>query len=130
MAADRAQTRLDAGSRRWTLATAGLSLLPLLLQLPGRIALAVAAVALVTTAFSWRRPMPTALRLSLAMLVVAAVLWQMGLRFGRDTGCALLAAMIAVKPAETSSLRDARSMVGFALFAPFSAFLLDQGPTT
>lgn len=130
MAADLAQTRLDAGSRGWTLATAGLSLLPLLLQLPGRIALAVAAVALLTTALSWGRPVPAALRLMLAVLVVAAVLWQTGLRFGRDTGCALLAAMIAVKPAETSSLRDARSMVGFALFAPFSAFLLDQGPTT
>ena len=130
MATDPARSRIDAGSRLWTLATAGLSLLPLLLQLPGQIALAVVAVAVIATAGSWRRPLPTALRLLLAMLVVAAVLWQMGFRFGRDTGCALLAAMIAIKPSETSTLRDARSMVGFALFAPFSAFLLDQGPTT
>src|SRR5690606_12889678 len=31
-------------------------------------------------------------------------------------------------PGELASLRDARSLVGFALFAPFSTFLLDQGP--
>ena len=91
------------------------------------IALAVAAFACGNRAV-WR--MPSGLKLLLALVVVTAVLWQMGFRFGRDTGCALLAAMIAIKPAETSTLRDARSMVGFALFAPFSAFLLDQGPLT
>ena len=37
-------------------------------------------------------------------------------QLGRDTGCALLAAMLAIKPAETRSLRDARSLIGFALF--------------
>ena len=130
MATEPTPSRIDPGSRLVTLGTAALSLLPLLLQLPGDIALAVAAVALAATALSWRRPMPSALKLLLALVVVTAVLWQMGFRFGRDTGCALLAAMIAIKPAETSSLRDARSMVGFALFGPFSAFLLDQGPTT
>src|SRR5690606_38505192 len=48
--------------------------------------------------------------------------------FGRDTACAMLAAMLAIKPGETFTLRDARSLVGFALFAPFATFLLDQGP--
>ena len=64
--------------------------------------------------------------LALALAGVGAGV--MGFSFGRDTGCALLAAMLAIKPAETSSLRDARSLVGFALFAPFATFLLDQGP--
>src|SRR5690606_40819511 len=41
---------------------------------------------------------------------------------------ALLAAMLAIKPAETATLRDARSLLGFALFAPFATFLLEQGP--
>ncbi|REN03724.1 DUF3488 domain-containing protein, partial [Mycobacterium tuberculosis] len=31
---------------------------------------------------------------------------------------------------ELRSLRDARSLVGFGLFGPFAAFLLDQGPLT
>ena len=60
--------------------------------------------------------------------MIAAVFAVMGTRLGRDTGSALLAAMLAIKPSELRSLRDARSLVGFALFAPFAAFLLDQGP--
>src|SRR3546814_17692971 len=47
---------------------------------------------------------------------------------GRDTACALLAAMLAIKPVELARVRDARSLLGFALFAPFSTFPLDQGP--
>jgi transglutaminase-like putative cysteine protease len=64
----------------------------------------------------------------LTLLVVGAVLGVTGVRFGRDTGCALLAAMLAIKPSETAKLRDARSLIGFALVAPFATFLLDQGP--
>lgn len=122
--------RIDDGSRLWTLATAALSLLPLLWQLPTQVALGTAACALVVSVLSWRRPLPVLLRLLLALLVLAAVFSQTGTRLGRDTGCALLAAMIAIKPSETFSLRDARSLVGFSLFAPFAAFLLDQGPLT
>jgi len=122
--------RIDASSRIWTLATAGLSLLPLLLQLPGLLALAIAAAGVLVAALSWRRPMPAWVRVLLAVAVVGVVLSQMGLRLGRDTGCALLAAMLAIKPSETATVRDARSLVGFALFAPFAAFLLDQGPLT
>ena len=121
---------LDTGSRLWTLATAALSLLPLLLQLPGTLAAGIALTAALTGALSWRKPLPALLRVLLAVLVLAAVFSQMGFHLGRDTGCALLAAMIAIKPAETTTLRDARSLVGFALFAPFAAFLLDQGPPT
>ncbi len=130
MQADIASNRIDDGSRGWALASAALALLPLLLQIPPVLAAAIAMAALLVGGFSWRRPMPAALRVLLALLVMAAVFSQMGFRFGRDTGCALLAAMIAIKPSETHTLRDARSLVGFALFAPFSAFLLDQGPTT
>lgn len=130
MAADPSGDRIDNGSRLWTLATAALALLPLLLQIPAALASAIGLAAVLVTALSWRKPMPAILRLLLALLVLAAVFSQMGFRFGRDTGCALLAAMIAIKPSETSTLRDARSLIGFALFAPFSAFLLDQGPLT
>lgn len=128
--ADLALTRLDAGSRLWTLATACLALLPLLLQLPEALALGIGVTAALTIALSWRKPLPALLRMLLALAVLVAVFSQMGLRFGRDTGCALLAAMIAIKPSETSTLRDARSLIGFSLFAPFAAFLLDQGPLT
>jgi len=130
MAENRSPAPLDAGSRAWTLLAAALALLPLLLQLVPSLAFGIGATALAIAALSWRRPMPALLRLALALAMLAAVLWVMGPRFGRDTGCALLAAMLAIKPAETHTLRDARSLAGFALFAPFAAFLLDQGPLT
>ncbi|SEK74048.1 Transglutaminase-like enzyme, putative cysteine protease [Pseudoxanthomonas sp. GM95] len=121
---------LDARSRMWALASAAFGLLPLLLQLPGTTAMAVGLIGVLSASVSWRRPIPLVLRILLAIAALAAVLWAAGPRFGRDTGCALLAAMLAIKPTETVSLRDGRSLVGFALFAPFAAFLLDQGPMT
>lgn len=121
---------LDAGTRLWTLAAAGACLPALLLQLPPMLAIGSAVLGALIAWLSWRKPMPWWLRLLLALALLAAVMAAMGARFGRDTGCALLAAMLALKPAETSSLRDARSLIGFALFAPFAAFLLDQGPLT
>ena len=60
---------LDAGSRLWTLATAALSLLPLLLQLPGMLALGIGVICALTAGLSWRKPLPAALRLLLALLV-------------------------------------------------------------
>jgi transglutaminase-like putative cysteine protease len=128
--AEAAHLPLDEAGRRWTLVVAASCLLPLLLQLPGPTAVAIAVTAVVIAAVSWRRRLSNAARALLAIAVVAAVLAQFEFRFGRDTGCALLGAMLAIKPSETSSLRDARSLVGFALFAPFSTFLLDQGPST
>lgn len=119
---------LDDSSRHWALLAAAACVVPLLLQLPAQLAWPVAAMGMATTVLAWRRPLPAGLRLLLTFLVVGAVLGVSGLRFGRDTGGALLAAMLAIKPAETARLRDARSLIGFALFAPFATFLLDQGP--
>lgn len=121
---------LDAASRHAAVLTGAACLLPLLLALPPAIGVAVAATASAVGALAWRRPVPPVVRALLAFAVIAAVLSLAGFRIGRDTGAALLAAMIAVKPAETFALRDARSLVGFALFAPFATFLLDQGPLT
>jgi len=119
---------LDRQSRAWTFAAGAVCLLPLLLQLPLRLALGIGLTAVVVTAASWRRPLHALVRLLLAAALVGVVLALSHFAFGRDTGCALLAAMLALKPAETFHLRDARSLLGFALFAPFATFLLDQGP--
>jgi hypothetical protein len=128
--AEAAPPPLDEGGRRWALLTAAVCLAPLLLQLPGVTAAAIGATAIAITALSWRRPLSNPVRGLLAIAIVVAVAAQFGFQFGRDTGCALLGAMLALKPSETRSLRDARSLVGFALFAPFSTFLLDQGPAS
>ena len=121
---------LDAGTRLRVLLAAALALLPLLLQLPGVLAAGFGASALLVAALSWRRPLALPLRLLLVACMLLAIGWQLGLSPGRDSGCALLAAMLAIKSSELRNLRDARSLLGFALFAPFAAFLLDQGPGT
>ncbi len=121
---------LNPAARGWALLTTALALLPLLLQLPATLAGVFAAMALLVAALSWRRRVPLPLRLLLVATMLVAIYWQMGASPGRDTGCALLAAMLAIKSSELRTLRDARSLLGFALFAPFAAFLLDQGPGT
>lgn len=122
---------LDRNTRTWTLASAALALLPLLLLLPTALAALIAVAALVTAALSQRGVLPMPVRVLLVLGMLAAIVWQMGaVRPGRDTGCALLAAMLAIKSSELRTLRDARSLLGFALFSPFAAFLLDQGPLT
>ncbi len=119
---------LDAHSRAWVLLASAACLLPLLLQLPPQLAVGVAIAGVVIAAASWSRRIPAWLRLSLSLAIVGIVIAQMNFRLGRDTGCALLAAMLAIKPMELRTLRDGRSLLGFALFSPFATFLLDQGP--
>ena len=121
---------LDRHARHWTLASAALALLPLLLQLPAALSATIAAVALGTAVLAWRGRLPVLVRVLLVVAMLALIIVLMGTRPGRDTGCALLAAMLAIKSSELHSVRDARSLLGFALFAPFAAFLLDQGPVT
>ncbi len=126
--AKRPAIALDPSSRAWSLVAAGACQLPLLLQLPAGLAISLAVVAALVALVSWRRPLPGWLRGLLALALVGGVLASTHFSLGRDTGCALLAAMLALKPAETASLRDGRSLIGFAIFAPFATFLLDQGP--
>ena len=108
------------------MAAAGACLLPLLLQLPASLALALGLVA--ALAYAVDRPWPGPLRGMLLAGIGAYLVATFGLNLGRDTGTALLAGLLAVKPGETRGLRDARSLLGFSLFAPFAAFLQDQGP--
>ncbi|WP_084500290.1 transglutaminase TgpA family protein [Luteimonas mephitis] len=119
---------LDPQSRRWTLAAAATCLLPLLLQLPAAMAIVIAVLGCAVAATTRRHRLPGWLRVLLALALLGYVMASSHFSLGRDTGCALLAAMLAIKPVELASVRDARSLLGFALFAPFSTFLLDQGP--
>jgi transglutaminase-like putative cysteine protease len=120
--------RLDDRTRNLVLIAAATSVLPLLVQLPRTLAVGIAVAGVLIALLSRRKPMSSAFRVFAALVLAGAVFATMGFNVGRDTGCAMLAAMLALKPAETNSLRDARSLLGFALFAPFATFLLDQGP--
>ncbi|WP_295360078.1 transglutaminaseTgpA domain-containing protein, partial [Arenimonas sp.] len=118
--------RLPRPLRNWCMVAAAACLLPLLLQVPPALALALGLIAAVGYAFDKR--WPGVLRLALLLGVAGYVLVTFGFNIGRDVGTALLAALLAVKPGETHGRRDAQSLLGFSLFAPFAAFLQDQGP--
>ncbi len=120
---------MDAGSRRLVLLATAANLLPLLLQLPRTLGIGFGLAAIAIGAMSWTRVLPAVLRSVIGLGAIAAVA-SVSPGIGRDTACAVLAAMLALKPSETVSLRDGRSLIGFGLFAPFATFLLDQGPTS
>jgi transglutaminase-like putative cysteine protease len=119
---------LPTALRRWSLAAAVACALPLLLLVPAWLA----AILLATCAIAaWSdRRWPAWLRLALTLALGGLVVAAFGFRIGRDTSCAGLLAMLMLKPFETHSRRDAYSLLGFSLFAPFAAFLQDQGPLT
>lgn len=118
---------MQRAARRQVLLATATCLLPLLLQLPQSLGIGFGIAAPIVAAAAWRRPLPAALRILLGIGILLAVA-AVSPGIGRDTACALLAGMLALKPSETHTLRDGRSLVGFALFAPFATFLLDQGP--
>jgi transglutaminase-like putative cysteine protease len=112
--------------RAWCMAAAMACLLPLLLQVPTLLAIGLGVVAAIGVAVP--RPWPVWVRLPMLLTLMGYVMVSHGFSIGRDAGCALLAALLALKPFETHRLRDARSLLGFSMFAPFAAFLQDQGP--
>ncbi|HTD28915.1 MAG TPA: DUF3488 and transglutaminase-like domain-containing protein, partial [Xanthomonadaceae bacterium] len=121
---------LDPRSRIWCLGAAFACAAPLLRLVPGWLAATLLLASGMSVALTWKRPVPTVLRLLLTITLVVLVLSAYGFRLGRDTASVVLLAMLMLKPIELNTLRDARSLIGFALFALFAAFLLDQGPLT
>ena len=100
----------------------------MLLQLPGSLMVILSLT--LALAFFYPKQLPSILRFLLIALLGAAVLTSYHFGIGRDSASAGLLAMLALKPFETHSQRDAKSLLGFSLFAPFAAFLQDQGPIT
>lgn len=119
---------LPRSTRRWCLLAAGASALPLLALVPAWLAALLVAAGVL--AFYSEKPWPIALRFVLTLMLGGLVIAAFDFRVGRDTSCAGLLAMLMLKPFETHSQRDAQSLLGFSLFAPFAAFLQDQGPVT
>ena len=120
---------MQVRSRRRVLLATAACLLPLLLALPPSLGIGFGMGAVLVAAAAWRKPLPGPLRILLGIAAIGAVAMELP-GVGRDSACAVLAAMLALKPSETFSLRDGRALLGFALFAPFATFLLDQGPAS
>jgi transglutaminase-like putative cysteine protease len=104
--------------------------LPLLLHLPEMVGMGIGAVAVVSGWSALRKPLPLALRLLLVVVITGALLVEFGFRVGRDAGSALMLSMLMLKLSELREFDDAKRVVAYALFAPFAAFLQDQGPIT
>ena len=122
---------MDRTTFGWTAAAVVGALLPLSSSLPGWISALLFGLCALGIAYGWRRRTLTAwLRLPLTLGCAAIVLNAYEFRFGRDTGAALLASMLALKLLETRRPRDARSVLSFSLFAIMAAFLQQQSPTT
>ena len=119
---------LTPQARQSCLVAAAACALPLLTQVPAWLALVLVACGLLGGLS--RRAWPAVLRVPLTLTIAGLVMASYGFGIGRDSASAGLLAMLLLKPFETHSLRDARSLLGFSLFAPFAAFLQDQGPLT
>ena len=85
--------------RAWCMAAALACLLPLLLQVPTLLAIGLGVVAAVGAAVL--RPLPVVVRLAMLVSLMGYVMVSHGFSIGRDAGCALLAALLALKPFET-----------------------------
>jgi protein-glutamine gamma-glutamyltransferase len=131
----RSATRIDRGGFVWSAAAAACCLAPLAQFLPGwLLALAAALLAIGVALGLQRKVIPRWLRALITLTVTGLILWDYGIafgsRFGRDTGAALLAAMLVLKVLELHTVRDARMLTSFGLFALMAAFLQDRGPLT
>lgn len=78
----------------------------------------------------WRRrhegAVAAALRLPLALALLAAIVGEYGNVLGRDPGSAFGCGLLALKLLETETPRDARVALGFCAFVLMSALLFEQ----
>ena len=120
MGDDAATPLMSAGARRLVLLAAAACLLPLLLRLTQPLGTGFGLGALVVAGLAWQRPLPALLRLLLGAAALLAVAW-VSPGIGRDTACAVLAAMLALKvgddwragrPFPLAALRSSESFLG------------------
>jgi protein-glutamine gamma-glutamyltransferase len=119
---------ISSTQRRLSLLASFMCCLPMLLLLPG--VLMTSLFLTILLGFFYSKQLPGILRFLLVMLLGAMVMITFQFGIGRDTASAGLLAMLSIKPFESHSSRDAKSLLGFSLFAPLAAFLQDQGPIT
>ena len=122
---------LDRTTFLWCAVAVIAALLPVLPALPIWLTGTLLVVSGLGLAYGWmQRHLSAWIRLPMTLGLAGLTLFAYNFRFGRDTGAALLATMLALKLLETRSVRDARSVLSFALFAVMAGFLQDQGPQT
>ncbi|MEF2278796.1 transglutaminaseTgpA domain-containing protein [Deinococcus sp. YIM 134068] len=124
---------LPGGPLRLTLLALAVALAPVAPRQPVWATLGLVAVlgyAAARTLPRWNR-LPAVLAPLLALLAVgsAALLnSQYGTLLGRDAGTAFLALLVAMKAAETRTVRDARLLALLGVFVTLTHFFFGQGP--
>ena len=121
---------LDRRRFLWCAVAVPTGTLAILPTLPLWLSVLLMILWVIAVALGLRRvSLPMPLRVAVTLAISFALLSSYGFRFGRDTGAALITLLLVLKLFELRSIRDARSAIGFSLFAAMAAFLLDQGPT-
>jgi len=123
---------LEPGAVPWLLAVALATAAPHGEHLPLWLSLLVGTL-LIWRAWAWRQNARLPARWPLALLVVGGVSgigWQFHTLFGRDAGVALLVLLMALKPMEMRSRRDALVVVMLGFFLLLTHYFYSQSIPT
>jgi len=123
---------LERGAVPWLLAVALATAGPHATHLPLWLSLLVGAL-LIWRAWAWQYNARLPARWLLAVLVVGSVAgigWQFHTLFGRDAGVALLVLLVALKPMELHSRRDALVLVMLGFFLLLTHYFYSQSIAT
>ena len=118
------QAPLTPISYRWTVVSLWIALIPLLRLLPPPLAGTIAVITLVLSIVACHRRISPAGRIVLLCLMTWIVRSTLDLHLDRQTGGAVLAALLCIKIAELGHVRDGQTLLGFTLMAPFAACLI------
>ncbi|BDP42965.1 transglutaminase [Deinococcus aetherius] len=125
---------LPGGPLRFTLFALAVALAPAVLRQPGWATLLLVGVlghSAARTLPRWRdrlAPPPTGLLVLAAVGSGALLQTGYGTLLGRDAGTAFLALLVALKAAETRTLRDAKLLALLGVFVTLTHFFFGQGP--
>lgn len=125
-------TPLEHGAIPWLLAVAIATAAPHATHQPLWLSLLVGSV-LLWRVWLWRTNGPLPARWVLGLLVIASVAgigWEFRTLFGRDSGVALLVLLVALKPMEMRTRRDAMVVVMLGFFLLLTHYFYSQSIPT
>ena len=123
---------LEHGAVPWLLAAALATAGPHASHLPAWLSLLVAGAMIWRAGLWWQhRPLPARWLLGLLVIGgVAAIAWQFHSLLGKDAGVAMLVLLMALKPLEMRSRRDAQVIVMLGFFLLLTHYFYSQSIPT
>ena len=119
---------IDRHTLIWILVALTVSVVPHLTRLPVWFTPLLLAVIAYRAGSAWKGwpPLSRWLRVSLALICLAAVMVEHGTVFGRSAGIAMLAVMLTLKITEVYRRRDALFVTALCYFVVITQFLFSQ----